>query len=132
MSYANEQCTNCEHVSEGGTRGVCPLCGARMKELERHSKMECFCDYCSIRHPPSGVVVRDEMAHKSSSLPEDAEILEQGVQYIKPRGFFAMITYRVSGQGGYDRAPEDTVFRWHATEEAAQNWLKAKIGRAHE
>lgn len=65
-------------------------------------------------------------------LPEDAEILETDVIRLESGSWFAGIRFRVPGQGGYDRAPADDMFRIFDGDDAearAHAWLKKKLGR---
>jgi len=62
-------------------------------------------------------------------LPDDAEVLDTQVLPLTGGRWFAGIRFRVSGQGGYDRAPHDDMFRTFATEAEARFWLDKKLQR---
>jgi hypothetical protein len=62
------------------------------------------------------------------NLPPDAQILEAGVLHTPGLAWVASITFKVPGQGGYDRAPSDDMVRAHfETREDAGEWLLTKL-----
>jgi len=64
---------------------------------------------------------------QGTPLPDNAEILESGVVENGAGRWVALITFRVPGQGGYDRMPSDDMVRSFEREELAQEWLRQKL-----
>lgn len=65
------------------------------------------------------------------TLPDNAIILETATIRMEGGGAFAGIKFRVPGQGGYDRAPDDDMWRMFQGPDAlakANAWVERKLG----